>query len=275
MSTSARNYSRQSCLVVTALILALALGACSAPDRTNSASSTTAQGGTARAEPSVGDVVRKDLEKCIAESKAQQSEGLKLNEKWTHIESESDFVAQATQTELPAKVKDGTGAEVEVTNISKIISAGDGVSATLGTLGLADKVFAASEDSTAPEGICAAEHFKFTKETGAEGLLSLEGTLFIGDNTKRHGDVAQKFRDSAMDAVVMDDQQSQVDKIKAVAEYVGAKSAGEKIAADLEKQLSEAKRAVEAAKLEKKKVIQITATGAGGKMQWQVPALPV
>ncbi|QTH59763.1 ABC transporter substrate-binding protein [Corynebacterium hindlerae] len=247
-----RNRSLLSAVV--ALSAAVTLTACSG---------NATGGGAVAAAPD--DAALKQRQECINTAKEQASSDLILNQDWIHVTSTNDFAELDAEVQLPAKVKDGIGAEVEVKDISKIISAGDGISATLGALGLADKIYAASEDSTSPEGICAEQHFKFGKDTGAEGLLAIDGTLFIGDNTKRHGTVAQQFRDVAMDAVVVDDQQPQLGKIKAVSEYVGATQAGEKLVADISAQLKDAYSKMAASNIAGKRVIQLTATGAGGQ----------
>lgn len=158
----------------------------------------------------------------------------------------------------------GSG-DVEVKDIDRIIVAGDGVASTLGALGLGDKIAAAPEDAVSPEAKDAPEHFEFSKSTGVEGLLAMDGSLFIGDNVKRHGDVAKQFRDAGTDAVVMDDQQSQGDKLKAVAEYVGAKEAGEELAKTVDDQLADAAKTAEETGSKNLSIIEVTATGAGGQ----------
>lgn len=188
-----------------------------------------------------------------------------LPEGWSQIGGESDFSAIEAEPELPAKVTDGTGTEVEVKDVDKIIVAGDGVASTLGALGLADNIAAAPEDAVSPEAKDAPEHFEFGKNTGVEGLLAMDGTLFIGDNTKRHGDVAGQFRDAGTDAVVMDDQQSQGDKLKAVASYVGAEEAGEELAKTVDGQLADAAKTAENSGQTDLSIIEVTASGAGGQ----------
>src|SRR5690606_13032594 len=190
---------------------------------------------------------------------------LDLPEGWRHVVGESDFSALSAEPALPATVPDGTGAEVEVTDISKIIVAGDGVASTLGALGLADKIYAAPEESTSPEGTGAPERFELSQNTGTEGLLSLDGTLFIGDNTRRHGAAAEKFNQAGTAAVVLDDQQPQTDKLQAVADYVGASEAGRELVEIVDGQLESAKETVRDGAGKGTRIIQVTATGAGGQ----------
>ncbi|MCD1286786.1 MULTISPECIES: ABC transporter substrate-binding protein [unclassified Brevibacterium] len=206
-----------------------------------------------------------DTKNTSAEANGGSELSVPLPEGWSQIGGESDFSAIEAEPELPAKVTDGTGTEVEVKDVDKIIVAGDGVASTLGALGLADNIAAAPEDAVSPEAKDAPEHFEFGKSTGVEGLLAMDGTLFIGDNTKRHGDVAGQFRDAGTDAVVMDDQQSQGDKLKAVASYVGAEEAGEELAKTVDDQLSDAAKTAENSGQTDLSIIEVTASGAGGQ----------
>lgn len=190
---------------------------------------------------------------------------LDLPDGWTYVAGEPAAGTAAAQPVLPVTVTDGTGTQVEITDVSRIITAGDGIASTLGALGLSANIYAAPDNSTSPEGVNAPEHFAFSKETGMEGLLAMDGTLFIGDNTARHGEVAQRFRDAGVAAVVVDDQQSQAAKIQAVADYVGVPAAGAALVASLEEAMAQAKQVATDAGLADVRVIQVTATGAGGQ----------
>lgn len=198
-------------------------------------------------------------------SASSAASDLALPQGWTHVAGTTEGQDVHAEPSLPTEVTDGTGTRVTVRDASKIISAGDGISSTLGALGLKDRIYAAPEDSISPEGKEAKEHFAFNKSTGVEGLLAVDGTLFIGDNTKRHGSVAQKFREAGTDAVVVDDQATQEQKIQAVADYVGAHDAGKKLVDRLTEDFRKAHGSVSEAGLEGTKVIQVTATGAGGQ----------
>ncbi|MFE5292405.1 ABC transporter substrate-binding protein [Isoptericola sp. NPDC056618] len=184
-----------------------------------------------------------------------------LPDGWTFAAG-SDVPSVEAEPALPVDVVDGTGTEVTVSDASKIIVGGDDVAEILGGLGLADLVYAAPTNSASEISLSAPEQYEFSQETGTEGLLSLDGTLFIGNNTARHGDVAEQFRKAGVDAVVVDDQQSTGDKIRAVASYLGVDEAGEELAADVDAQLAEASET--AAGLGDLRVLQVTSSGAGG-----------
>lgn len=188
-----------------------------------------------------------------------------LPEGWTYVAGEPDFTVDSAEPTLPATVTDGTGTEVTVDDIDRIIVAGDGIAAILGALGLEEKIYAAPTAAVSPEAVAAPEHFDFSQATGAEGLLSIDGTLFIGDNVKRHETVAQQFRDAGTDALVVNDQQPLGDKIIAVGEAVGLPEQGADLAQQVDAQLAEAKKDATAAGGEPLKIIEVTATGAGGQ----------
>ncbi|HIW92889.1 MAG TPA: ABC transporter substrate-binding protein [Candidatus Corynebacterium avicola] len=188
-----------------------------------------------------------------------------LPEGWTYVAGEFEPVDSEADPQLPVNTTDGTGEEVVITHLDRIVSAGDGITSTLEAIGLGDNVYAAPEDSVSEAGANAEEHFEFSQQTGTEGLLAMDGTLFLGDNVKRHGDVASQFRDAGVDAAVIDDQASQADKLQAVADYVGLSEAGEELVSSLEADMEEAKETVADEDLSDTNVIQVTATGAGGQ----------
>lgn len=182
-------------------------------------------------------------------------------EGWHYVEGDAQPSADA-DPQLPTTVVDGTGAEVEIDDISRIIVGGDDVAEILGALGLADDVYAAPAGGASQIALDAPVQFELSQSTGTEGLLSIDGSLFIGNNPRRHGDVAQQFRDAAVDAVVYDDQQPTADKIRTVAEYIGDVEAGEEIATAIDADLAEASRIAEG--LEDLRVLHVTSSGAGG-----------
>lgn len=233
---------------------------------------TAALGIAAFALTACGDGGTEEAEGAEAEhagSEAASSESgeaeLDLPEGWQHVVGEFEADAIEAEPDLPVTVTDGAGEEVEIQDIERIISAGDGVSSTLGALGLEENIYAAPHDSTSPEGLGAQEHFEFNQNTGTEGLLAMDGTVFIGDNVARHGDVAAQFRDAGVDAAVLDDQATQAEKLQAVAEFVGDPEAGEELASLMEEDMSEAQDIVAEQDLSDIRVIQVTATGAGGQ----------
>ncbi|KAG0772532.1 hypothetical protein G6F22_015665 [Rhizopus arrhizus] len=81
---------------------------------------------------------------------------------------------------LPAKVHSDDGADIEVADTSRIIAGGDDVIAVIEVLGLGKQVFAAPTNTTTQAGLAAPHQFLFNRTTGVEGVLSLQGSLFLG-----------------------------------------------------------------------------------------------
>jgi iron complex transport system substrate-binding protein len=180
---------------------------------------------------------------------------------WHYVEG-SDVPKTSSEPKLPVTAEDGTGEKVTVKDASKIIAASDGVTSILDSLGLSDNVFAAPENSVTDTAKNASEHYEFSQKTGVEGLLSMDGSLFIGDNVNRHGSVAEKFREAGVSAAVYDDQEPTTKKIKDVGSYLGVDDAAEEVAQDVEDQLEEAGQYKD--DLKGMKVLQVTSNGAGG-----------
>lgn len=187
--------------------------------------------------------------------------GLDLPEGWRYVEG-VDIPSVTAEPRLPVEVVDATGAEVTVDDASRIIIGGDDIAEILDGLGLADLLYAAPSGATSPVAATAPEQFELSQATGAEGLLSMDGTLFIGNNPARHGEAAEQFRAAGVPAVVVDDQQSTGDKIRAVAEYLGDAEAGEELASRVDAQFAEAADLAEG--LEDLRILQVTSRGAGG-----------
>ncbi|MDN5599751.1 MAG: ABC transporter substrate-binding protein [Brachybacterium sp.] len=185
-----------------------------------------------------------------------------LPDGWTWVEGTDVPTADASPS-LPVTVTDGTGTEVTIEDLSRTIVGGEDVADMMAALGLADLIYAAPTNSVAQAALDAPEQYEFSQQTGTEGLLSVDGTCFIGNNVKRHGDVAEQFRSAGLSAAVVDGQQAVVDKIRSIGELIGDPEAGEELAAAVEAQLAEASdSAGDGAKA--LRVLVVTSSGAGG-----------
>ncbi|WP_313161122.1 ABC transporter substrate-binding protein, partial [Stenotrophomonas sp.] len=164
---------------------------------------------------------------------------------------------------LPATVQSDDGATVTVDDTSRIIVGGDDVIAVLDALGLGKQVFAAPKNTTTESGRAAPHQFLFNRTTGVEGVLSLQGSLFLGNSLRRHTELAQKLRAVGEPAVVVDDLQAAPDKVRKIAAAVGLADAGVQLAGQVQQQLDEA-AAIGTASGRAARVIHVSATGAGG-----------
>jgi len=155
------------------------------------------------------------------------------------------------------------GARVTVTDTDRIIAGGDDVIAVIESLGMGAQVYAAPLRSATEAGRKAPKQFLFNRTTGVEGVLSLEGSLFLGNSLRRHTDLSNKLRGAGQAAVVIDDLQPAPDKVRKVAAALGVAEAGEALAMHVQAQLDAAAK-VAAAQSRTPRVIHLSATGAGG-----------
>lgn len=182
---------------------------------------------------------------------------------WTRLDGGSLPSLSGQTPVLPAKVRSDDGAEVEVDDTSRIIVGGDDVIAVIDALGLGGQVFAAPKNTTTASGRAAPHQFLFNRTTGVEGVLSLQGSLFLGNSLRRHSELAQKLRAVGEPAVVVDDLQPAPDKVRKIAAALGLAAAGEQLAGQVQQQLDEA-AAIGKASGRAPRVIHVSATGAGG-----------
>jgi len=185
---------------------------------------------------------------------------------WQRIEGQHiPAIAPAAQ-QLPATVLSDDEVEVTITDPTRIIAGGDDVIAVIDALHLSHLVYAAPERSATETGRNAPLHFLFNRNTGAEGVLSLEATLFIGNSLRRHAlsGLAAKLRDAGLTTVIVDDLQPAPDKVRKVAAALGLPEQGEALAVQIQAQLDEAK-AIGQSHTRKPRVIQVSASGAGGR----------
>ena len=170
----------------------------------------------------------------------------------------------ATRPRLPVEVVSDDGVTVRITDASRVFGGGDDVIDIMDALGLAALVHAAPERSATPAGRAAKHHFLFNRTTGTEGILSLDGTLFLGNSLRRHGRLAATLRSTGLPAVVVDDLQPAPQKVRKVAAVFGLTAEGEALAATLQRQLDEA-AAIGASIARKPRVLHVSASGGGGR----------
>ena len=189
-----------------------------------------------------------------------------LPQGWERIAGSDVPDAPDTRPRLPVTVRSDDGVEVTVTDSSRTIAGGDDVISVMEALGLDSQVYAAPINSATAAGRAAKKQFLFNRTTGAEGVLSLDATLFVGNSLRRHGHsgLAAKLRDAGLPAVIVDDLQPAPDKVRKTAALFGAAEAGERLAAQVQAQLDEAARIAQG-HARRPKVIHVSATGAGGQ----------
>ncbi|MFL9581934.1 heme/hemin ABC transporter substrate-binding protein [Stenotrophomonas sp. AB1(2024)] len=194
---------------------------------------------------------------------ADPSAPASLPQGWLHLAG-TDVPSSTNLTPvLPVTVTSDDGEQVTVKDASRIVAGGDDVIAVIEALGMGAQVYAAPLRSATEAGRKAPRQFLFNRTTGVEGVLSLEGTLFLGNSLRRHTELAKKLRGAGEAAVVIDDLQPAPDKVRKVAAALGVAEAGNALAAQVQAQLDEAAAIATASKVHPR-VIHLSATGAGG-----------
>ena len=170
----------------------------------------------------------------------------------------------SVQPRMPVSARSDDGATVAVSDVARVVAGGDDVIGVMEALGLGSHVFAAPSSAVTEAGRKAPHHFLFNRTTGAEGVLSLNGTLFLGNSLRRHGKLAETLRMTGLPAVVIDDLQPAPAKIRKVSAVFGLNAEGEALARTVEQQEKEA-AAIAQTLPHKPRVIHVSATGGGGK----------
>ena len=186
-----------------------------------------------------------------------------LPEGWQRVAGTDIPRVARSQQDLPVTVRSDDGVDVMVTDTARTIVGNDDIVMVMESLGLADQVFAAPTNSVTGTGRNAPHHFLFNRTTGVEGILSLDGTLFVGNSLRRHGKLAQPLRDAGQTLVIVDELQPIPDKVRKLATVFGHADEGEQLAMHVQQQLDEAAR-IAANHTRKPRVIHVSATGGGG-----------
>ncbi len=186
-----------------------------------------------------------------------------LSEGWLRVAGTDIPRVARSQQDLPVTVRSDDDVEVTITDTSRTIVGNDDIVMVMDALGLSDQVFAAPTNAVTETGRKAQHHFLFNRTTGVEGILSLDGTLFVGNSLRRHGKLAQPLRDAGQTLVIVDELQPIPDKVRKLATVFGHADEGEQLAAQVQEQLDEAAR-IAATHTRKPRVIHISATGGGG-----------
>lgn len=235
------NIASRLRLCALPLAVSLALAACGGSSAPSAATDTAAPAATTEGQPAA----------------------VELPAGWQRVAG-TDVPALAGQSPaLPTTVQSDDGAQAEVSDISRIIAGGDDVIAVLEALGLGKQVYAAPTNTTTQAGQAAPHQFLFNRTTGVEGVVSLHGSLFLGNSLRRHTVLAGKLREVGESAVVIDDLQPAPDKVRKVAAAVGLADAGQTLATEVQRQLDEA-AAVGKGLAHAPRVIHVSATGGGG-----------
>lgn len=137
---------------------------------------------------------------------------------------------------------DVDGNEIVVEDISRIVVMNGDITEVVFALGLGDNVVAVDTSATYPPQVLQLPKIGYQRSLSAEGVLSMEPTVVIGNENAGPPEVLEQIRSAGVPLVDLESV-STIDgaprKIRSVATALGVPDRGETIAAELEAQISE------------------------------------
>lgn len=154
-------------------------------------------------------------------------------------------VATIDTPQLPAIVTDGTGNEITVESVERIITLNGDITEIVVALGLGDHLVGVDLSATyPPEVVETLPKVGYQFNLNAEGILSLNPTVVIGKEGVGPPEVLEQVRSASIPIVIGPDNQgidAPAEKIRFVAAALGIPKAGEALVADLEADLEAAR----------------------------------
>jgi len=144
---------------------------------------------------------------------------------------------------LPVTFTDGTGTDVTITDVSRIVPLGGDIAEILWDLGLGQNIVGADVTATYPPSLQDLPSIGFGRQLSAEGILSLEPTVVIGDKTAGPATVIKQIRDAGIPVVIINsytDTQAPFEKIADVSTALGVTAEGTALAATVQGQIDDA-----------------------------------
>ena len=143
---------------------------------------------------------------------------------------------------LPATVTDVHGHEVVVEDISRIVVMNGDITEVVFAIGLGENVVAVDTSATYPEAALRLPKIGYQRSLSAEGVLSMDPTVVIGNEDAGPPEVLEQIRATGVPVVVLVSANT-IDgaarKIRGVAQALGVSERGETIATKLEAQIEE------------------------------------
>lgn len=139
------------------------------------------------------------------------------------------LIPAAAQENGPITVTDATGAEVTISDASRIITIGGAVTETVFALGLGDNVIAVDESSIYPEAAAALPQVGYLRFLAAEPILAFDPTLIITTIDAGPPEVLAQVRDAGVTVLIVQAQASfdaAIAKIELIAAALDRSEAG-------------------------------------------------
>jgi iron complex transport system substrate-binding protein len=148
----------------------------------------------------------------------------------------------ATPT-LPVTVTDANGQQVTVTDVSRIIALNGATAEIIWDLGLGQNLVGVDVTATYPPEIADVPKIGFGRQLSAEGIISLDPTVVIGDTTAGPPEVLDQIRQAGIPVVLYDqftDLKAPFEKIDAIAAALGVTEAGDALKAQVQSEYDSA-----------------------------------
>ena len=145
---------------------------------------------------------------------------------------------------LPVTVQDKDGKSITVKDVSRIIPLNGDIAEVVYALGLGENVVGTDTSATYPEGAKAKQKIGYQRTLSAEGILSLNPTVVIGNEGAGPPEVIEQIRSIGVPVVIIKSTTS-IDeigaKIRTVGKALGVPVRGDLVAKTTEKEIADAK----------------------------------
>jgi iron complex transport system substrate-binding protein len=135
--------------------------------------------------------------------------------------------------ELPVTVENADGSTTEVTDVSRIVPLNGDIAEVVFALGLGADVVATDISATHPAKAAALPKVGYQRSLNAEGILSFQPTVVIGNVDAGPPPVIQQLRDAGVPVVIFEFEptlDAPVEKIHAIADALGVPERGDALA---------------------------------------------
>ena len=163
----------------------------------------------------------------------------------TPVEPEPTAMAEVEEPSallLPASITDVEGNVVVVEDISRIVVLNGDFTEVVFALGMGENVVGVDSSATYPEEVQELPQIGYQRSLSAEGILSMDPTLVIGNTNSGPPEVLQQIRATGIPVVILE-RVSTIEgaarKIRAISAALGVPERGEELASDLEEQIEE------------------------------------
>lgn len=130
-------------------------------------------------------------------------------------------------------IQSSDGVEVNIENISRIITIGGSITETVYALGFGDNVIATDVSSSYPSDVLSLPRVPYIRNLTSEGILSLSPTLIISSNDARPETAIQQIRDAGTNMLLIEEKetlQGVIDKIISIGKALGVEEKAKALA---------------------------------------------